>query len=223
MSDVYIYADEYGDLDFSGNPDAARYFGVGTATFRGRHGDQMADGFELRCSLEARGVDMPRGFHAQQDSRRTRHEVFSLLAEHAPRFDTTFLAKSQTQAHLRRSSKTYLYKLALYLHLKWLVPAVAPAEGTVYIILGSLQTAGKRDAVRAAIRDVCTQIDLPLATVVPCIWDAPSSWGIQAADYGLWAVQRDLERADSTWLDAYVRPTLESRFLPWGTAAPLGT
>ena len=215
--DVYIYADEYGDLDFSGNPRAAHYFGIGTATYAGPHGDALAQGLELRCRLEARGVSVPQGFHAVNDSGQTRHEVFAVLRSQRPRFDATFLAKSEAQRHLRTAPKTYMYKLALYLHLKWIIPRVAPTQGTVYVVLGSLQTAGKRQSVHAAVSDVCAQVDLPFAQVVPCIWDAPSSWGIQAADYGLWAIQRSLERGDDSWPDAYVQPTLGSNFLPWGT------
>jgi hypothetical protein len=28
---------------------------------------------------------------------------------------------------------------------------------------------------------------------VTCIWEAPSAWGIQSADYALWRIQRIVE------------------------------
>lgn len=222
MPDVFIYADETGDLDFSGNPAVSRYFGIGTAVFEGDHGDALAQGLRLRCELEAAGISMRQGFHAKNDSRRTRHEVFSLIDRQAPRFDVTLLDKAQATPRVRNSTPTYRYKLAVYLHLKWLIPRVAPAWGTAYVILGSLQTAGKREAVREAIEDVCAQVDAPWARIVPCIWDAPSSWGIQVADYGLWAVQREREQDDATWLDTYVRSHLKSCFLPFDGRARRG-
>ena len=221
MTDFYIYADETGDLDFSGNPDAAPYFGVGTATFAGPHGSALAEGLELRCRLEAGGVRLPRGFHAVYDSHRTRAEVFPAIQRQAPRFDTTFLAKSAAYAHVRSYSKTHVYKLAVYLHLKWVLTQMLTPLDDAFLILGSLQTAGKRDAVREAVADVCAQVgSIRGNAVVPCIWDAPSSWGIQVADYGLWAVQRDLMGYACEWLNPCIAPTLRSRFMPWGTANP---
>lgn len=215
MTDVYVYVDETGDLDFSGNPRASSRFGLGSAVFRGPHGAALAAGLELRCRLEAEGLSLPRGFHAKDDSHRTRDEVFGLIREQAPRFDVTFLDKERAYPRVREASVTYRYKLAVYLHLKWLIPRVAPVDGTVFVILGSLQTAGKREAVRNAVADVCAQVDLPLARVVPCIWDAPSSWGIQVADYALWAAQRDIEGRQCTWFEPCVKPTLASVFHPW--------
>ena len=219
MTDVYVYADEYGDLDFSGNPKAARYFGIGTATFVGDHGTALAEGLALRCQLEAEGVSIPRGFHAVNDSARTRREVLSIIKRQYPRIDTTFLSKSGAYPRLRTYTKAYLYKLSLFMHLKYVVPQVFVQGGRVFVILGSLQTAGKREAVKDAVADVCNQVVVLGTPVIPCIWDAPSSWGIQVADYGLWTVQRDLERGDARLLDEYIRPSLASRFLPWGFAA----
>lgn len=215
MTDVYVYVDETGDLDFSGNPRASSRFGLGSAVFRGPHGAALAAGLELRCRLEAEGLSLPRGFHAKDDSHRTRDEVFGLIRGQAPRFDVTFLDKEHAYPRVREASVTYRYKLAVYLHLKWLILQVAPVDGTVFVILGSLQTAGKREAVRAAVAGVCAQVDLPLARVVPCIWDAPSSWGIQVADYALWATQREADGRQCSWFEPCVKPTLASVFHPW--------
>ena len=212
-----MYADETGDLDFSGNPASAAYFGIGTATFAGSHGSALAQGLELRCALEAVGVELPRGFHAKNDSHRTRAEVFEALRMQAPRFDTTFLAKSGAYPYVQKYDKTRIYKLAVYMHLKWILPRILSPLDSAYVILGSLQTSGKRSAIREAVADVCMQVaGLANTGIAPCIWDAPSSWGIQVADYGLWAVQRDLEGRPCEWLDTCVKPTLASTFMPWG-------
>jgi hypothetical protein len=47
---------------------------------------------------------------------------------------------------------------------------------------------------------------------------APSSWGIQVADYGLWAAQRIIEERECPWFQPYVKPHLRSFFTPWGRA-----
>lgn len=44
-----------------------------------------------------------------------------------------------------------------------------------------------------------------------------TSWGLQVADYALWAVQRDLLSRDDRYMAA-IRPTLGTCYLPWGRA-----
>lgn len=210
-----MYADETGDLDMSGASGASRYFGFGTATFTGDHGHALWEGLQLRCQLEARSVRLPRGLHAKNDSRATREAVYSVIAGQAPRFDTTFLFKENAYDYVRAAGPLRLYKLAWFLHFKEIALQVSAPEDRLFVVVGTLQTSNKRDAVRHALEDVCSQA---ARRIVPCIWDAQSSWGIQVADYGLWAVQRDLEGRDCPWLDSAVRPTLSSRFLPWGRA-----
>jgi hypothetical protein len=159
MGDTSVYVDETGDLDYSGNPRASAYFGIGSATFLGSHGRELGEGLELRCRLESDGLSLPRGFHAKDDSHRTRDDVFGLIRKQAPRFDVTLLDKPRALSRIQAANVTYRYKLAIFLHLKWLIPKVAPTTGNVFVILGSLQTAGKRDAVRAAEGRPCTWLD----------------------------------------------------------------
>ena len=56
----------------------------------------------------------------------------------------------------------------------------------------------------------------PDREIVLCGWDASSAWGVQVADYGLWAVQRDLDGRPCSWYRSAVLPTLGSTFTPWG-------
>lgn len=220
MAEVFLYADETGDLDLASSPGTSTFFGFGTAAFVGDYGDRLWEGFHLRCELEGRGVHLQRGFHAKNDSRATRSEVFSLIAAQAPRFDMTFLDKRAAYDSVRSRGSAYLYKVAVFLHLKWVIDKISNPLDTVYVIVGSLQTSRKREAVRHAVDDVCQQVSSARSRlIVPCIWDAPSSWGIQVADYGLWAVQRDLEGRPSEWLEPCVKPNLASLFLPWGRGA----
>lgn len=213
MTAVYIYADETGDLGYDSD---APYFGIGTATFVGNHATSLWEGFVLRTHLEASGVSLPQGLHAKNDANRTRSEVFSLLSGQDFRLDTTFLYKVNAFESVKARGPVHLYKTAIYQHLKTIVPQVSEPGDDVYFIAGHLQTSSKRAAIGDAVRDVCTQLATDRA-IVPCIWDAPSSWGIQVADYGLWSTQRDLLERHSAWHESIIKPRLKSRFTPWGT------
>ncbi|MGH3493248.1 MAG: DUF3800 domain-containing protein [Sciscionella sp.] len=217
MSEVYVYADETGDLDLSGSPKSSTYFGFGTAVFTREHGTELWDGIRLRCHLERRGARLPKGLHAKNDSPATRSEVFDLIRVQAPRIDTTFLRKDRAYDRVKHGGQVYLYKMAWYLHFKEMARWVSSPGDTLYVIIGSLQTNNKRDAIRHALEDVCRQVAQD-RTIVPCIWDARTSWGIQVADYALWAVQRILERRTCSWYVPCVEPSLKTTFLPWGQA-----
>ena len=144
MGELYVYADETGSLEFEGQGSAKRYFGFGTATFGGDHRDQIWEGLQLRCHLEASGVSVPKGLHAKDDSRRTRAQVFEVIRTQAPRFDTTFLAKSNAYGYVRTAGPVRLYKLAWFLHMKYVVPRISSPDDTIYVIVGKLQTHNKR-------------------------------------------------------------------------------
>jgi len=217
VAEFYMYADETGDLDMTGSPGSSAYFGFGTAVFEGDHGRALWDGLQLRCTLEAKGIALPRGLHAKNDSHSTRDEVFALIRTQAPRFDTTFLAKSKAYSYVKAAGQLRLYKLAWYLHFKEIAPRVAARGDTLYVIAATLTTNKKTGNARVALTDVCDQFALG-RNIVLCNWDAPSSWGVQVADYGLWATQRVLEGRSCPWYEPSVKPTLETRFLPWGRA-----
>ena len=157
-----------------------------------------------------------KGLHAKNDSPATRNEVFELVRTQAPRLDTTFLFKRNALDRVRQAGQIRLYKLAWYLHFKEVARWVTRPGDTLYVIIGSLQTNNKRDAIRNALEDVCRQVEG--RTIVPRIWDAQTSWGIQVADYALWAVQRVLEGRACPWYEPCVRPSLRTTFFPWGRA-----
>ncbi|MDQ1747275.1 MAG: hypothetical protein QOD07_1538 [Frankiaceae bacterium] len=212
-----MYADETGDLDMTGSPGSSSYFGFGTAVFEGLHGECLMEGLALRCKLEGQGVNLPKGFHAKNDSHATRDEVFELIKRQRPRIDLTFLAKNKAYPSIRERGQTYLYKLAWYLHFKEIILRVCAPGDTLYVIAATLKTQKKAGNARAALKEVCVQVARG-RNVVLCVWDAPSSWGVQVADYGLWAAQRVLESRPCPWYDPCIKPTAATRFLPWGRA-----
>src|SRR5690606_34063444 len=120
VTDVYLYADETGNLDYAGagKQGASAYFGFGTAVYTGDHGAQLMEGLRLRAQVTGNGVTLKRGFHAVDDSNQTRGEMFGVIGSQAPRFDTTFLRKAGAYPGVRAAGEMRLYKMAWYLHFK---------------------------------------------------------------------------------------------------------
>lgn len=217
MSEYFVYMDETGTLDF-GPPRSATespYFGFGSVIFPGEHGDVIWDGHVLRASLESRGVKIPSQFHAKNDTWETRGDVFSLIASQAPRFDATLLRKERAQAKVIAAGKPRLYKIALYLHLKFLCQKVFSREDSLYVVVATIGTRAMKTAAEAAIIDVAAQMP---QNVVACFWDSASTWGLQVADYLLWARQRELSGRPLSIYDSHVQPLVKSTFFPWGEA-----
>lgn len=212
-----MYADETGNLDYKafGTQTETGYFGFGTATFVGEHGDAIWKGVKLRTRLAASGLQVTKGFHAKDDTGETRSEMFATIRDMAPRFDTTFLYKPNAYASVQERGQMYLYKLAWFLHVKEVALRVTNKNDKLVIIAGSFGTKQRAQQAHDAVRDVCNQIN---RSVTLCVWDAATSWGLQVADYGLWIAHRNLVGKGGKWFAECVEPSLATTFTPWGKA-----
>jgi hypothetical protein len=215
VADHYLYLDETGTLDFESRPGEV-YFGVGTAHFAGDHRDAIWAGHQLRVGLEATGIKLPKGLHAKNDSHATRAAVYDALAIQPVRFDATLLKKGNAFPNVRAAGKVRLYKMAVWLHLKYVVPEISTVGDRIFVVAGHLQTSGHRGAIRHAVDDICSQVGFD-RVVVPCIWEAPSSWGIQAADYALWRIQRIAEGKTVPAYSDQIQEQIKTIFRPWGS------
>lgn len=218
MANVYVYADETGNLDYGEAGGASTYFGFGTAVFGDDHADALWGGMNVRAALaagegERPGVGLPRGFHAVQDTIPTKTAMFAEIARQKPRFDFTYLYKKNAQPHVRAAGEMRLYKMAWFLHFKYIATRISNAGDTLIIVVATLGTKRRQMEAEYALKDVCSQMNRKF---VLCVWDASTSWGIQVADYGLWASQRNLEGRNGTWYQDYVEPITASSFTPWG-------
>ncbi|RKT82708.1 hypothetical protein SAMN05421805_104179 [Saccharopolyspora antimicrobica] len=213
-----MYADETGNLAYegagqNGNP---AYFGIGTVVFEADHGEALFRGLRLRVDVAQSDSHFAKGFHAVNDSTETRTAMFDLISDLAPRFDTTFLYKPNAYQGVRERGEMWLYQYAWELHFKTISQQVTKVGDRLVVIVASFGTRKRAAAARKAWEQVCSEFAPNQREIVFRSWDAPSSFGIQVADYGLWAVQRQLERGNCHWYEQAVKPTLQSCFRPWG-------
>lgn len=143
---IYLYADETGNLDYEGSPNpkgggASTYFGFGTATFTTKnHGDDLLGGLQLRTEIAKKEINLTKGFHACDDSNKTRSEMFAEIQKQAPRFDTTFLYKANAYPNIKRAGPMRLYKMAWFLHLKEIAVRVSEPEDELFVIVAEFGT-----------------------------------------------------------------------------------
>jgi hypothetical protein len=213
MTDIYIYADETGDMDLSGQEGASKYFGVGTLVFSDQ-AHALASGENLRAESAAHGYHLYKGFHAKNDSYDLRNRVYATIGGLAPRFDSTLLLKANAYPHIKSSKDVHLYKLAWYLHFKEVVHWVSSPNDRVFVVIATLGTNKRKTQFETALHDVCVQQGPTDRKIVLCHWDAATSWGLQAADYCLWSLQRGKEK-EAKFLK-HLESLPGSRFQPWG-------
>ena len=212
MADIYVFADETGDLGYNSEK-GSKYFGFGTASYTSGSSPNFTDAFKLRCGLEASGISIKEGFHATNDRWAIRNEIFNLIALEPPRFDFTFLNKENAFPQVKAKGDLHLYGLAWGMHFRTIAQQVASAEDVIFCIMSDIQTKAKKREIEIVVKQIAEQV--PDRKIVPIIWNSKSSWGLQVADYGLWEAQRKLNNEKTEWWERCVAPNHESFFLPW--------
>ncbi|MGL5819376.1 MAG: hypothetical protein ACRCYR_17560, partial [Phycicoccus sp.] len=132
--------------------------------------------------------------------------MFDVITDQPFRFDSTLLLKANAYPRVRAEGPVRLYQMALYLHVKEIVLQVSQPGDEVFFIAGHLQTNAKPDAIYEAVRRVCAQLSDD-REMVPCVWDAPSSWGIQVwPTTASGSVQRTLLGKPHPWHARCIEP-----------------
>ena len=207
--DAYVFADEAGNFDFSGNPRASKYFTLATITLADCSiGDELQ---ALRRDLAWRGEHLTTEFHATDDPQAIRDEVFKLIAAANFRIDATLLEKRRTFAHLRSQEK--LYKIAWYLHFKHVAPQIVGNDDRLLVVAAGIGVKKQRKEFRNAVDDVVSQVANCRSYQV-ATWPAMNDPCLQIADYCTWAIQRKWERADTRSYDL-IADKIASEFAPW--------
>jgi hypothetical protein len=212
LARVYVFADEAGNFDFSRKQGASRYFILGTMTVSDPSlGTRLLD---LRHELAWRGHGLETSFHAQKDRNYIRTVLFKLLQSADFRFDAVILEKSKAQPHLRADWE-YFYKMAWFLHFRFVGPRVIMQGDDLLVTAASIGTRKRRSALRNAIDDVVWQAAWAKAGKHQvAFWSAESDPCIQAADYVIWAVQRKWEIGDTGWY-GMISSKIRTEFDAW--------
>jgi hypothetical protein len=209
MSDVLVAADESGNFDFSRNPGATRYLILCTVTAEDfEFGNGLLD---LRRRLAFEGKHLKADFHAATDPQEVRDDVFALIAASKIRVDFTLFEKSKAQSHLQ--SKSSLYKMAWYLHLKYVAPRVVRKDDRLLVVAASMGTAKDRGRFLQAVEDVVQQVS-PCRDHQVAFWRDESEPCLWVADYCAWAIQRKYERSDDRSY-VLIEHLVKSRFDAW--------
>lgn len=155
MAEVFMFADETGNLDYNVSGGGSKYFGIGTATWQGEHGDSLWKATQLRFQHAKHGIELPSGYHAKDDSHTTRAEVYELIREQAPRFDATFLNKARAYDSVKDKGENYLYRMAWFLHFKEIAKRIIRRGDTLHVAVATLGTKARKRAFQEAIKEVC--------------------------------------------------------------------
>lgn len=216
---VYSFADEAGNFDFrppSAARNASRYFILTSVTMNAcAVGDALLD---LRRSLTIAGEHIHSHFHAAEDTQAVRDAVFNVLSAHDFRIDATILEKAKAQPHIA-GDEWYFYKLAWYLHLKYVAPQIGGMfRRPILVVAASLTTKKRQSEFHNAVRQVAAQVySGPIKT--GC-WSSASEPCLWAADYCSWALQRKWERNDERSYDL-IKDRIRSEFDVWAGGTKL--
>lgn len=210
MTRIYLFADESGNFDFSRKEGASKYFIVTTITADSCDvGDALIG---LRRDLAFEGMGLETAFHATTDRQAVRDRVFPVVAASGIRVDSTILEKALSNPSTRLTDESF-YKLAWYLHLKYVAPRVATPHDELLVVAASVGTKKRRATFHAAVRDVVEQVS-PTLTYQVASWEAISDPCLQVADYVSWAIQRRWEQNDRRSYDL-IKHLVHSEFKPF--------
>lgn len=220
MSRLHVFGDEAGDLVFKppGNG-VSRYFMIGTIALEDC---SVGESFlALRRELAWEGVLLDQ-LHATSDRQHVRDRAFDLIANTDLRFDVTILDKRKARDDLRQDP-LYFYKLAWYLHFKYVAKEIADSNDELLVVASSLQIKRKRKTQKAAVHEAITEVVNQVSPTVTChcaFSPAASDPCLQVADYLTWAIQRKYESDDTRSYDS-IKHLVQSEFEPFKQSVKL--
>jgi hypothetical protein len=163
----------------------------------------------LRRELAWAGVGLDTEFHATTDPQSVRDRVFQTLAPYEFRIDATILEKAKVPSSIRPTDQRF-YKLAWWVHMRYVAPDLVRANDELLVVSASLGTKRTRLRFHAEVEDVVRQAS-PTPAYRVASWDAVSEPCLLVADYCAWAIQRKWERAD-TRSHSLIAPKIASEF-----------
>jgi hypothetical protein len=188
MPEVFIFADEAGNLDFS--PKASRYFILTTVTLPDLSAGDALLG--LRRKLAWEGLNTHPDFRASEEEQAVRDRVYDLLRTLKFRIDATVFDKPKLWPP-NRTPETGFYRFAWFYHFKYLAKQAIPPDARLMVVPATLgERKQKQEAFADAVRRVVEQ-HAKVDTVRVAFWRARSDPCLWLADYCCWAIQRKWE------------------------------
>ena len=197
---VYLFFDESGNLDFSGN--GSRHFCFGALTLRDP-GALTAEFARLRYGLLQQGLELD-CFHAAEDRQAVRSQVFAALERvgglefDAGGFDFDVLVADKRLAPAELRDPFEFYAHLGYVLVDSVLERFRQLDEPVVVITDTLPLQRDRKALAKAFRNAIRD---SLGARPFCIVHHVSAAhaGLQAADYCTWAVQRRLRGDDRSY------------------------
>jgi hypothetical protein len=137
----------------------------------------------------------------------------TVTAEHCGVGDALLRILEKRKAQLHLQNEHSFYKMAWYLHFKYVAPRIAHRSDRLFVAAASLGTKKKRGAFHTAVDDVVRQVS-PCRSHRVAFWPASSDPCLQVADYCTWAIQRAWERGDDR-SRALIESKISSEFDVW--------
>lgn len=189
----------------------SRYFIIGTVTLQDCEiGNRL---LELRREMAWEGLLLD-GFHAADDKQPVRDRVFEEISNcDGLRFDATILDKRKTIEKYRRDPILF-YKLAWYLHFKFVAPRIAGSNDQLLVFASSLLINRKKKAVREAVESVVTQV-APTLDYHSAFLASVADPCLQVADYCTWAIQRKYEQLEDDRSHRLIAHLIRTEFEPF--------
>jgi hypothetical protein len=207
-SEIYMFFDEAGDLNFKGN--GSRVFIAGVLCAR----DPWPLTRELRDLRESlfRGTMIPEAFHATADRQMVRDRVFDVIAGlHDLSFHAAVTEKHEVPAAHQEPGRfyqlvaDYALRAALERH---------PSADPVYVITDTLPVQRRREGVKKGMKASLSAV-LGERRYELEHHSSAAHAGLQVADYINWALYRKWHDGDDR-SSALIQHLVESeRKVPW--------
>ncbi|MEO6360277.1 MAG: DUF3800 domain-containing protein [Sphingomicrobium sp.] len=197
MADIYLFSDEAGCFTFNREPNVSRYFIICTVTVTSL--DMALAITKFRHELIREHQPVKDYFHATTEEAFVRHRVYEEMLKHDFKFQVTICEKSKAMPQVT-ASKARFYQYPWYFHFKHAIAPHLKQDDRLVVTAASIGTKKERLTYTTALEDVVRQSAREVPWIVdfrPCQADPM----LQVADYCAWAVQRKIERNDSSAYD----------------------
>lgn len=205
---LYVFLDEAGNLDFSGQ--GTKFFLLGAVT-KERPFNAYKELTELKYDLVELGTNVEY-FHASENAQPVRNRVFDIIQRNlgGVRVDALVVEKRKTGPALQTVENFYPRMLG-YLLRHILEKHDLELFQEVIVFTDRLPVQKKREAVEKAIKTTLAEL-LPVSARYRLLHhDSKSNFDLQIADYCTWALYRKWNSGD---LRSYqhIRPAVRSEF-----------